>query len=103
MSIDIKNLTQAQARPASDGRAAENTGLRARQETPGQESGGSGDRVTLTDTARRLSDLTSTVSEPPTVDRQRVDAIRAAIQDGSYEVNPERIAERLLTVEGRGR
>jgi negative regulator of flagellin synthesis FlgM len=103
MSIDIKNLTQAQARPASDGRVAENAGVRGRQEPQGQESGGGGDRVTLTDTARRLSDLASTVSGQPPVDRKRVDEIRAAIQDGSYEVKPERIAERLLTMEGRGR
>ena len=103
MSIDIKNLTQAQARPASDGRAAENAGLRGRQEPQGQESGGGGDRVTLTDTARRLSDLASTVSGQPPVDQKRVEEIRAAIQGGSYEVKPERIAERLLMMEGRGR
>jgi negative regulator of flagellin synthesis FlgM len=103
MSIDIKNLTQAQARPASDGRVAENAAVRSRQEPQGQEGGGSDDRVTLTDTARRLSDLASTVSGQPPVDRGRVDAIRAAIQDGSYEVKSDRVAAGLLTMEGRGR
>ena len=102
MSMDIKNLTQAQARPASDGRVAENAGVRGRQEPQGQEGGGSGDRVTLTSTARQLSDLASTVSGQAPVDRGRVDAIRVAIQDGSYEVKPERVAAGLLTMEGRG-
>jgi negative regulator of flagellin synthesis FlgM len=100
MSMDIKNLTQTQPRTAGEGRSvAENAGVRTGGAAPGKDGGGGGDRVTLTDTARRLSELTSTVSEQPAVDTQRVEQIRQAIQDGSYRVNPERIAERLIEME----
>jgi negative regulator of flagellin synthesis FlgM len=100
MSMDIKNLTQTQPRTAGEGRGvAENTGARTGGAVPGKDGGGGGDRVTLTDTARRLSELTSTVSAQPAVDSNRVEQIRQAIQDGSYQVNPERIADRLIAME----
>ncbi|MFO8003315.1 flagellar biosynthesis anti-sigma factor FlgM [Thioalkalivibrio sp.] len=100
MSMELKNLTQTQARAANEGRSvAEN------RPAPGSDGGASrrdtagGDQVTLTDTARRLSDLTQTVSDQPAVDRGRVDEIRRAIQEGRYEVNAERVADRLLQTE----
>lgn len=100
MSMDIKNLTQTPPRTTGEGRGvAENTAVRSGVAAPGKDGGGSGDRVTLTDTARRLSDLTRTVSEQPAVDRNRVDEIRQAIQEGRYEVNPQRIADRLIAME----
>lgn len=100
MSMDIKNLTQSQPRTANEGRGVAESGtVRTGSAAKANESGSSGDRVTLTDTARRLSDLTRTVSEQPAVDQKRVDEIRAAIQQGRYEVNSERIADRLIAME----
>ena len=99
MSIDIKNLSQAQARVANEGRGiAGNRG--AGSDAPaGRTAQSGGDQVTLTDTARRLSDLTQTVGSQPTVDRARVDEIRTAIQEGRYQVNAEQVSERLLRTE----
>ncbi|MGM0813704.1 MAG: flagellar biosynthesis anti-sigma factor FlgM [Pseudomonadota bacterium] len=101
MTIDIKNnLTPTQPRTTGEGRSvAENAGVRSGGAEPGRDEGGSGDRVTLTDTARRLSDLTRSVSEQPAVDTQRVEQIRAAIDQGRYEINAERIADRLIAME----
>jgi len=97
MSMDIKNLTQAQARAANEGRSvAENRATRGSDGDANRRETSGGDQVTLTDTARRLSDLTQTVSGQPAVDRGRVDEIRLAIQEGRYEVNAERVADRLL-------
>ena len=53
-----------------------------------------GDRVTLTDAAQRL--LKAEESEAP-VDRARVDAIRKSIDDGTYQPNSARIAEKLIS------
>ena len=100
MSMDIKNLTQTQPRTAGEGRSvSENTALRTGSTPGGKGSGSGGDRLTLSETATRLSDLTRTVSEQPVVDSKRVEQIRQAIQDGSYQVNPERIADRLIAME----
>lgn len=98
--MDIKNVTQAQARNANEGRAvAENAGARSPGAKSDRQAGAGGDQVTLTDTARRLSDLTQTVNAQPVVDTDRVAEIRAAIQEGRYEVDAGRVAERLLQTE----
>jgi len=100
MSMDIKNLTQTQPRTTGEGRGvAETSTVRSGGNPGGKESGSGGDRVTLSETATRLSDLTRTVSEQPVVDSNRVEQIRMAIQDGSYQVNPQRIADRLSAME----
>lgn len=99
MSIDIKNLSQTQPRGAGEGHGVnESRGPRAEGEArPGQ--GARDDQVTLTETARRLSEVVQTASAQPTVDRNRVEEIRQAIQEGRYEVNPVRIAEKLMKTE----
>ena len=55
--------------------------------------------MSLTDTAARLRKLESTLAQLPVVDRQRVEAPRQAIADGSYRVDPARVAEKLLAFE----
>lgn len=103
MSVEIKNLAQLQAqqiRGAKEGRGTE--GYRdARAIDSSSESGRpeSSDQITLTSTARRLSDLNQTVNDQPAVDRDRVAALRQAIQDGSYQVNADKIADRLIALD----
>jgi len=100
MSVhEIKNSTP-QPRTAVEGRGtAENSAVPSGGTSGGKHSGSGGDRVTLSETATRLSDLTTTVSGQPVVDSNRVEQIREAIQDGSYQVNPQRIADRLSAME----
>jgi len=104
MSIDIKNLSQTQPRATGDGRTVtDSRGTRGgeSQDRPatGAGAGAGSDQVTLTDTARRLSDLTQTASAQPAVDAERVSQIRQAIAEGSYQVNAERVADKLLQAE----
>lgn len=57
------------------------------------------DSVQLTDTAARLSGLQAEVAAASGVDIERVDAIRQQIADGSYQVDADRIADALITIE----
>jgi negative regulator of flagellin synthesis FlgM len=57
------------------------------------------DSVQLTDTAARLSELQAEVNAAEGVDLERVEAIREQIADGSYEVDADRIADALMTME----
>jgi negative regulator of flagellin synthesis FlgM len=54
------------------------------------------DSVDLTDSARQLQDLQAAVAGTPVVDNSRVDALREAIANGSYKVDPQRVADGLL-------
>ncbi|MCG5501214.1 flagellar biosynthesis anti-sigma factor FlgM, partial [Ectothiorhodospira lacustris] len=62
-------------------------------------SGPAGDKVTLTETARRLSTLEQDAKAQPAVDQEKVAAIRLAIQEGRYEVNAESVANNILKTE----
>lgn len=99
MSIEIKNISQMPPRNPSEGRGVGENRADGEAKGPQGARATGGDQVTLTDTARRLSELTQTVTAQPVVDRTRVDEIRAAIADGSYRVDPEQIAARLLQTE----
>ena len=57
------------------------------------------DSVQLTDTAARLAELQAEVASVDGVDIERVEAIRQQIADGSYQVDADRIADALMTME----
>lgn len=59
----------------------------------------SSDTVTLTDAAAQLRSLESTLGELPVVDSQRVEDLQRAIENGSYEVDTQRIADKMLQFE----
>jgi negative regulator of flagellin synthesis FlgM len=54
------------------------------------------DQLTLTDVGQFLA---HSAGEPAPVDRERVDAIRDALADGSYVIDPERVAAKLLRLD----
>jgi negative regulator of flagellin synthesis FlgM len=55
--------------------------------------------VRITDSARQLAALEAAIREMPDVDEARVAKVRAAIADGTYQVSPDRIADKLLRLE----
>ena len=61
----------------------------------------SDDSVNLTNTASMLKKMQSTLSTVPVVDQQRVQGIRQAILNGTYDVNPSRVADKLMSFEGK--
>jgi negative regulator of flagellin synthesis FlgM len=69
------------------------------QSTPPAQSGG--DKVVLTDTASKLKASEQSIASTPVVDTQRVAQVRQTIADGSFEINPERIADKFLQFEAR--
>lgn len=66
--------------------------------TSSENTSGS-DRVSLTGDASRLQELERQLQSQPVVDSQRVDAVRSAVENGTFEVNPERIADKMMSLE----
>lgn len=60
-----------------------------------------GDAVVLTPTANMLKKMESMLSTVPAVDQQRVNGIRQAILNGTYTVDPARVAAKMMDFEGR--
>ncbi|HET8691830.1 MAG TPA: flagellar biosynthesis anti-sigma factor FlgM [Steroidobacteraceae bacterium] len=57
------------------------------------------DQVTLTGASRQLQHLSEAVAAAPDVSTRRVEALRALIEKGHYEVDARRIADRLIDFE----
>lgn len=54
------------------------------------------DEVTLSPEGRELQALQRRLAETPDVRREKVEALRAAIEKGEYHVSAEKIAERMI-------
>ena len=55
--------------------------------------------VQITGTARQLADLDQKVRDLPDVNEERVSQLRAAIEQGTYQVRPQHIADQLMSTE----
>jgi negative regulator of flagellin synthesis FlgM len=74
------------------------TGGGAQGATEGS-SGNASQQVQITDTARQLANLEQTMREFPAVNETRVAQLRTAIEQGTYAVRPQHIADQLLSME----
>jgi len=62
-------------------------------------SSSAADTVQLTGTAAQLRSLEQQISALPVVDVQRVDAIKKEIASGTYEIDPPRVADKMIQIE----
>ena len=55
--------------------------------------------ITLTDAASNLRNLETRLSKSPVIDNQRVEDVKTALENGTYKVDPEKIAQKLFDFE----
>ncbi len=60
------------------------------------DSGAADDRTTLTSTQQSLSALVSTAMSSPDIRQDRVDSLKQAIDNGTYELDPAKIASSMI-------
>jgi len=97
-TMDITNL---HANSVSDRRVkgGQPTEAEGSSGAAGSQSKTGSDEVRLSDQARSLQQLADTVAEQPAFDAQRVAAIRDAIAEGRYHVDPDRLAQNFMDLE----
>lgn len=98
MAIDFRNISSNQT-DATNKRTAPDSATNQQQEAPAQVSTSSQDTVVLSDKAQVVQSLISEISEPPKTDPARIEALRSAIDSGTYTVSAENIASKLLTID----
>lgn len=98
MTNDIGSISQVRPQTVADPETKPNQPHTAAGDAQNARSAHP-DRVTLTDTGlqRHASETAASAGEP--VDRQKVEAVRAAINSGTYSVNAEAIAEKMLQLD----
>ena len=90
--IDGRPVQVGGGAPVSRVRSATSEGGKA-------ETTGSASNVAVSDTARTLAALESHIGTLPVVNESRVDAVRRAVDDGRYHVDPQRVADKMMRFE----
>lgn len=93
MAIDIKGIAGNTLTPRQVG--SQPTARRGGAAAPpaGTET------VSITPTAVNLENMERLMAQIPVVDASRVESVRESLSKGSYEVNPERTAEKFIRFE----
>lgn len=63
---------------------------------PAAKQTGQADSIAITSTAQNLKKTLESASSATLIDIDRVQAVKKAIADGSYQVNAEKIAEKMI-------
>ncbi len=112
MVIDFNRPNNATT-PANSGRAGsaqsggQSEAITAKQNTsvpaPAEQAQASksGESVQLSREAQQLQKISEKLRDQPTVDNERVAQLKQAIADGSYQVDSQRVASKLLNFESQ--
>ncbi len=95
--MEINKSGKAPIEPRSSGGSASKLDTARSDARKTQAAAGSeaqGDKVTLTGAAQRLLDMARETEGAP-VDQAKVEALRQALADGTYQVDPAKIAQAL--------
>ena len=106
MVIDFSRLNSAPPLTGSTrSNASQETGSTpaAPANSPEQTSASapSGESVHLSQEAQQLQKISDSLRDQPAVDKNRVAELKQAIADGSYKVDSERVASKLLDMEAQ--
>ncbi|MHC8370881.1 flagellar biosynthesis anti-sigma factor FlgM [Pseudomonas sp. MDT1-85] len=108
MVIDFSRLNSSSSltgstRTSAAKETAEKVGQSAPLNTPAEQASTtkSGESVHLSNEAQQLQKVTDKLRDQPAVDKARVAELKAAIADGSYKVDSNRVASKLLNFEAQ--
>jgi negative regulator of flagellin synthesis FlgM len=101
MPIDINGLPRTQPADSQGARAPARGKDAATGATPATDNA---DAAKRSETAQQLAALKESLGQVPVVDNARVEAVRQSLEKGDYQIDAEKIAQKLLDMErGLGR
>src|SRR3982751_6688660 len=90
--IDGRPVQVGGGGPVSRARDATSEGRKA-------DATGTVSNIDVSDTARTLAALENHIGTLSVVNESRVDAVRRAVDDGRYHVDPQRVADKMMRFE----
>ncbi len=104
MTIDFNGIGNSQVnspKTTTDRSQAAKTGSQpaAADQARSQAPAARGENVSLSQQAKELKEMGKTLESYPEVDDKRVEEIRAALADGSYKVDADKLAQKMLEMD----
>lgn len=102
MDIDINRLNSTSTSGISTRSASapkDGVSLESKDVTSTATSQKLGESVNLSPAAQQLNSLTAGLKDLPVVDSDKVSRLKQAIADGSYKVDNQKVADKLLAFE----
>jgi negative regulator of flagellin synthesis FlgM len=99
VSNKISGIDAAQIASVGAGRPVQRSQDAVSGGTSSDTSKDGSQNVQITGTARQLADLDQKVRDLPDVNEERVSQLRTAIEQGTYQVRPQHIADQLMSLE----
>jgi len=96
---DITNINSNRASLSSNQSSSIKSRNEANQDNQSESSVAAGDRVTLTNTASRLKNIEQQLNSSSSIDNARVAEVQSAISNGDYNVDADRVADKMLAFE----
>ena len=97
MVNDINGIRPTINTGTANGSSVDGRADRQQPQAPAEEA--SADRIELSAEAQLLSRLEAQVNATPEVDQARVDAVREAIQSGSFEIDNSSLADSIQVLD----
>ncbi len=91
-SLSASQTANSRARTSEQGNAAKSGGGTAATQSPSNK----GDTVNLSNAAQTLQNVEKQLANTPDVDSERVERLKLEIESGNYQINAERVAEKML-------
>ncbi len=98
MSIDINGISPNKIHgPPDESQVKQQVQKQPVKSELGQSS--TADTISLSDNAVSLGKLNNTAESSPVIDTQRVEQMKMAIADGSFKVDAEQVADKMMKFE----
>ncbi|MEW8508598.1 MAG: flagellar biosynthesis anti-sigma factor FlgM [Candidatus Thiodiazotropha sp.] len=99
MAVEINSLSSSNLKGTGDSGQVTRSGLpggkRSATSTPSTRK----DRFDMTGSAGKLLELEARIAQMPIVDGQKVEAVQKALATGSFTIDPQTAAEKMLAME----
>ena len=99
MSNDITGINSQRTQQSGSRSSERVSSQTSTKSSPVSSSGNGADKVSLTSTAARLKDIERQLAGEPPVDSARVNEMKSAIAKGEYDIDTDRVADKLLNFE----
>ncbi|MDY6842358.1 MAG: flagellar biosynthesis anti-sigma factor FlgM [Pseudomonadota bacterium] len=103
MSVDLNGVgpgqVNTQKTTADKSAGTQNSQPATNEQAKSQPQDARGENVSLSSQARSLKQLEQKLGDYPEMDDGRIDRIRSALENGTYKIDAEKLAQKMLEMD----